>query len=301
MSGATHILAIDGGGSKTAAALLTRAGEEIARCRVGPANLYRDPAAGIAELGRAWEELCRLAGLRADRAAAATVISAGLAGASGGRQRRAFADAFPRFAARRLSSDGYTAYLGVFGTGPGALLSIGTGVVAFRCAPGGTPGIRAGWGFPAADRGSGAWLGLRLAGDYLDHLDGAAAIPASRLWAAVAATLGTERDRILAWLAAARPADFAALAPAIVAAAQDPLAAALLEEGAAHLLRLARALEPSAAAPLCLGGGLADIYRPRLEAALPGLILPADTRPDPLRGAWLVASGAVPPEYPDIA
>ncbi len=296
-----HILAIDGGGSKTAAALLTPDGEEIARCRVGPANLYRDRVTGLAEIGRAWEELCLQAGLQADRAADRTVISAGLAGASGAAQRRAFADAFPGFAARRLSSDGYTAFLGVFGTGPGALLSIGTGVVAFRCAPGGTPAIRAGWGFPVADRGSGAWLGLRLAGDYLDHLDGAAAIPQSGLWPIAAAQLGCERNGILAWLVAARPADFAALAPAIVGAADDPLAMALLDEGAGHLRRLARALAPSAAAPLCLGGGLAPIYRPRLEAALPELILPASARPDPLRGAWLVASGAVPPEYPDVA
>ena len=65
-----HILVIDGGGSKTAAALLTPSGEELARCRVGPANLYRDPVAGLAEIGRAWEELCRLAGFQPDREAA---------------------------------------------------------------------------------------------------------------------------------------------------------------------------------------------------------------------------------------
>ena len=183
------------------------------------------------------------------------------------------------------------------------MLSIGTGVVAFRCAPDGTPLIRAGWGFPVADRGGGAWLGFRLATDYLDHLDGAATVPASSLWTAAAATFGTRRDRILGWLAAARAADFAAVAPAVVSAAAeaDPLGLALLDEGSRHLLRLAEALAPAADAPLCLGGGLADVYRPRLEAALPGMVLPATARPDPLRGAWLVATGAVPPEYPDVA
>jgi hypothetical protein len=38
-----------------------------------------------------------------------------------------------------------------------------------------------------------------------------------------------------------------------------------------------------------------------LEAALPGVVLPASAHPDPLRGAWLIATGVVPPEYPDIA
>jgi glucosamine kinase len=298
-----HVLAIDGGGSKTAAALLTGAGDELARCRVGPSNLYRDPAAGLAEIGRAWEELCRVASLDTATAAGGTVISAGLAGASGAAQRDAYAEAFAGFAARRLSSDGYTAFLGVFGSAPGALLSIGTGVVAYICPPDGAPAIRAGWGFPVADRGGGAWLGFRLATEYLDHLDGVDALPRSRLWTTAATTFGTERDAILAWLGQARAADFAALAPAVTAAAADldPLGTALLDEGCGHLLRLARALAPTAAARLCLGGGLAAVYRSRLEAALPQTVLPATARPNPLRGAWLVATGQAPPEYPDVA
>jgi glucosamine kinase len=302
MSSLRHVFAVDGGGTKTAAALVTASGQELARCRVGPANLYRDPAVGLATITGAWEQVCTLAGLRSQDVRAGTVISAGLAGASGAEQRQAFAAAFPGFAARHLSSDGYTAFLGVFGSDPGALLAIGTGVVAFRRSNSRDPRILSGWGFPAADRGSGAWLGFRLAGDYLDHLDGAAAIPQSELWAVSAAALGRERNGILAWLASARAAEFAAMAPAIAAAAAagDPLGRALLDEGAGHLLRLARALGPAPGAPLCLGGGLADVYRPRLEAAFPGVVLPASRRPDPLRGAWLVATRVVAPEYPDI-
>ena len=29
-------------------------------------------------------------------------------------------------------------------------------------------------------------------------------------------------------------------------------------------------------------------------------MLPASCKPDPIRGAWLVATGEVPPEYPDV-
>lgn len=298
-----HVLAVDGGGTKTAAALLTMAGEQLAACRGGPGNVYRDLAGGLAAITTAWLQLCADAGLPPDLAADTTIVSAGLAGISGQLQRRAFASTFAPFAARHLSSDGYTAFLGVFGTSAGALLSIGTGVVAYRRGPNDLPSVRSGWGFPVADRGSGAWLGFRLAGEYLDWLDGGAAIADSSLWAVAAGHLGRDREAILDWLKSARAAEFAAMAPAVVGAAgaKDRLAEALLDEGAAHLLRLARALEPSPAAPLCLGGGLAQIYRPRLEAALAGTLLPASRRPDPIRGAWLVATGQVPAEFADVS
>ena len=297
-----NVLAVDGGGTKTVAALFDVAGQELARCRVGPANLYRDPVAGLATIMAAWQQACTLVGLSPAEAAPRTVISAGLAGASGEAQRHAYAAAFPDFAARRLSGDGYTAFVGAFGRQPGSMLSIGTGIVAFHRPIGGAAEGLSGWGFPVADRGSGAWLGFRLAAEYLDHLDGAAIIAESILYARAEAVLGRARDGLLSWLAAARAAEFAAFAPAVVEAARDgdPLGQALLDEGGAHLLRLARALDPSPQAPLCLGGGLADVYRARLETAFAAAVLPASRKPDPIHGAWLVATGEVPPEYPDV-
>ena len=304
MSKIAHVLAVDGGGSKTAAALLTAGGAELARCRVGPANLYRDPAAGLAEITAGLGTALPSGGpaARTDRG------DDGDQRRPGRCQRRARSARHLQRHSRALPPDASPATA----TPPFSACSATTRAPCSRSAPasspiaakpGGAPAIRSGWGFPVADRGSGAWLGLRLATEYLDHLDGAATVPASSLWAAAAATFGAERDGILGWLAAARAADFAALAPAVVAAAtaDDPLGMALLDEGACHLRRLADALAPAADAPLCLGGGLAEIYRPRLEAALPGVVLPPTARPDPLRGAWLVATGAVPPEYPDVA
>ena len=154
-----------------------------------------------------------------------------------------------------------------------------------------------------ADRGSGAWLGFRLAAEYLDRLDAAATIAGSLSTPGRKPRSGAAATRSLSWLAAARAADFAAFAPAIVeaAGAGDPLGQALLDEGGAHLLRLARALQPTRETPLCLGGGLADVYRARIEAAFPDATLPASCKPDPIRGAFLVATGEVPPEYPDVA
>ena len=76
MTNAEYVLAIDGGGTKTAAALLSWAGDPLASCRAGPANLYRDPVAGLTEIRRVWEMLCRQAGLSPDTAAGRTVMDA---------------------------------------------------------------------------------------------------------------------------------------------------------------------------------------------------------------------------------
>ena len=303
MATETYVLAVDGGGSKTVLVLVAARGLEVARCQVGPSNLYRRPSEGLAAILRGWHTLCAQAGLDAGATASRTTVSAGLAGITGEAQRRAFARAFADFAARRLSSDGYIGFAGTFGLGPGALLLIGTGVVAYRREAGGTLEMRAGWGFPAGDRGGGAWLGLRLASEYLDRLDGAADHPTSTLWAVAADRLGRERAAILRRLRSARPSDFASFAHPIVAAAaqHDPLGSVLLDEGSGHLVRLAHALAPSAAVPLVLGGGLADAYRPRLASQFPTDLPPAEVCPDPVRGALLIATGTMDPEFADVS
>ena len=98
-------------------------------------------------------------------------------------------------------------------------------------------------------------------------------------------------DRFAAWYT-----------PAVVAAAKegDPLGATLLVEGAEHLIRLGRAVAEGTQGALCLAGGLAEVYRPTLTGRLDVPLLPAETRPDPLRGAWLIATGAAAPEYDDV-
>jgi hypothetical protein len=53
---------------------------------------------------------------------------------------------------------------------------------------------------------------------------------------------------------------------------------------------------------LALGGGLAETYRAGLAAALgEAVLLGQHHRPDPIRGAWLVATGQVSPEFPDVS
>lgn len=299
MSKTPFILAVDGGGTKTRVALFDTGGTLRGERTGGPCNLYQDPAAGQAEIRRLWAAVAVAAGLEPAAAAGRTTLSAGLAGANAPGSRDRFAAAFADFAQALLSTDGYTALLGATGGRPGALLAIGTGVVGYRLTASGAVLKRSGWGFPIGDRGGGAWLGWRAIGDWLEFEDGYADQPPSTLWPELAATLGRSTGEILGWLKAARPAELAALAPRVVAAAQagDAKAMAILEEAARHHCRLAAALAPTPAEPLVLAGGLARVFRPALEATLgEALAEPARTA-DPLEGARLVAQGVRPAEF----
>ena len=297
MDQADYVLAVDGGGSKTDAALFNAAGDRLAQARSGPCNLFRDAAAGLAAVAEAWAACCAIAGLGIEAARPRTCLSAGLAGVSAPDAPAMFHAAFTDFAHLRLSSDVYTALVGGGGGKPGILLVAGTGTAACRLDASGTVARRGGWGFPAGDRGGGAWLGLQLASAWLDHLDGAGPPASPALWNAVAAALGHDRRAVLAWLRRASATEYATLAPAIVSAEAGgcPLAGSLLDEAATHLLRLARTLEPAAAMPVMLAGGLAPALRGRLQAGL-GTALSPVAAPSALHGAWLVGSGQVPAE-----
>jgi glucosamine kinase len=293
------ILAVDGGATKTRAALSTKAGTVLGEQVGGPCNLFQDPAGGLAEIRVLWQRLATGAGLDADVAAARTTLSAGLAGANAAGSKERFAAAFVAFATNHLSTDGYTSLLGATGGRPGALLAIGTGVVGYRLHASGDLAKLSGWGFPVGDRGGGAWLGLAAVGDWLEARDRYPDAPDSTLWPRLQALLGDSTADILDWLKAARPAEFASLAPIVIDAAStgDAKAQALLAIAAGHHVRLALALAPSPAEPLVLGGGLAGVFRGAIETALGPALADAGHTASPLDGARLIALGQSPAEF----
>jgi glucosamine kinase len=261
MDSITHILAVDGGGTKTRAALLALDGTPLAEHTGGPCNLFQDPESGLAEIRALWRHLAATAGL-APEAAARTALSA-----TGGK--------------------------------PGGLLAIGTGVVGYRLHSDGQVQKLSGWGFPVHDRGSGAWLGWRAIGDWLEWKDGYEGQPSSSIWPTLEATLGQTTADILGWLKPARPGDFATLAPVVIDAATsgDAKGRGLLAQAASYHLRLAQAMTPTPHEPLVLAGGLAPIFRPSLEAALGDALADATHTASSLAGAVLIAQGTSPAEF----
>ncbi len=296
-----YILAVDGGGTKTRAVLAPGKGGVIAEATGGPCNLFQDPAGGLAEIRALWQQLCLGVGLDPEAAAAVTVLSAGLAGTSAPGSAERFRAAFADFAALHLSSDGYVALIGAVEGRPGALLAIGTGVVGFRLRADGANRQFGGWGFPIGDRGGGAWLGFRAVGDWLERLDGYGADAESGLWPLLEARLGSSPSAILAWLKEARPREFASLAPLVIETAGrgDRHARLLIDEAADHLVRLAHALAATESEKLVLGGGLAEVFRAPIAAALGPALDRSARAGSPLDGALLIARGRSAAEFPE--
>jgi glucosamine kinase len=290
------ILTIDAGGTGTRAELRRTDGTVLGRGAGGPGNLFQNRAGGLEAMASAWREAAEEAGFDPARAAGNICLSTGVAGLSAAGALAAMRMSFAEFGELLLSGDGYAALIGAFGGGPGALLAIGTGVVGCALDEEGRVRRLGGWGFPAGDRGGGAWLGLQLLGAWLEWRDGIG--PASPLWEHLSAVLPDERPAILDWMARARSAEFAALARPLAEATGDPVAEALLDEAAIHLACLARALLTGSATRLALSGGLAPLFAPRLAAALGEERLALEAVPSVLAGAFLIGTGRAAPEFP---
>ena len=191
LAGITHVLAIDGGGTGTRAELRSLDGTLLGRAETGPGNLFQNRAGALAATLAAWQASCAAAGIAPDLLAPTTCLSAGYAGLSAPGAEADLRAACAAFSSVKLSSDAYTALIGAFEGGPGALMVIGTGTAGCVLDAAGKVRQCGGWGFPAGDGGSGAWMGLQLVGAWLDWRDGIG--EESLLWAPLSAALPADR------------------------------------------------------------------------------------------------------------
>lgn len=266
----THHVAVDGGGSGTRLRLYDADWRLLGEGRAGPSAL----GGGAAAAWQAIAEALAQAGLpRPDWSRLA--LGAGLAGALTRGQE--FVDAQPGLALLALDHDGSTQVLGAHG-GPGAVVAAGTGTVGFALRADGSRQLVSGWGWRCGDEGGGAWIGLRAVQLAQQALDGRA--PRGLLAEAVLAATGADRPRLLAWIAQADAAAFAALAP-LVLTSTDPAAQALLDEAAQALAAVAEALDPGL--PLCVSGSIGLRLSERLPAGVQARLRPA--RGDAIDGA----------------
>jgi glucosamine kinase len=253
MDGRDILIGIDGGGSSCRFALLR--GAERLEVAGGPANVHSDREGALRTLRTGLGELARRTGEDLVRAR----LHAGLAGIMTEEDARQVAAALP-VDRIRVTDDRPTTMRGALGAGDGTVAAIGTGSFFGRQA-GGSRRFIGGWGYQLGDEASGAWLGRRLLSAVLHAED--ALRPASPLTEAVGARFGGPAD-IVAFAGQARPGEVARLAADIAAHADDPVAAALLREGAEWILRAIRALGWTPGEGLCLLGGLGPAYAPHL-------------------------------------
>lgn len=164
MSG-TWVAALDGGGTKTALALASRAGEVL---------LLPEAAGCNPQDGPGWDAVLSAALARAAQAEGG--LAAAVLGIPGRGEVPAHDTAVDALLARLLPvhfeamNDVALAHLGAFGGGAGVLLLAGTGSMAWARGPAGEARV-GGWGDAFGDEGSAHWIGreaLALASRIMD-------------------------------------------------------------------------------------------------------------------------------------
>lgn len=278
-------LGVDGGATSCRARLTAADGRVLGEGWAGSANPRWGFDAAIAEILSATQAALVAAGLD-DGALARIHAGLGLAG-TGQRREREQVLAWPHpFASMTLETDAHAACLGAHAGGDGAILIVGTG--SCGCAiVGGVETRVGGWGFPASDHGSGAWIGLEAVRRALLAHDGV--VPRTALAEQVLDRFGHDPEAVVTFSLTAHPRDWAAFAPMVVAAAdeRDAMACALLAAAAADLAAMIDALLATGARRLCLMGGLAEPLTPWLPPPQRGVLVAPDG--DAMAGALLMA------------
>ena len=282
---------IDGGGTRSRARLVDRAGRTLAEASAGPCNPGTNLPWALESAASLWEQCCAAVGRPGTRRDD-VVLAMGAAGSymEGGAN---FIAQFPRFARESMISDGYAALIGAGGGAPCSLIIIGTGVAGHRLFSNGLSIQRDAWGWLAGDRGSGSYLGQKALRHFFAVLDGVA--PQDGLSRAVSQAIGGVEALRRGWMRDLGAARFGSLAPVVLAEAEvgDPMALRIRERAVEHLVALIGVIA-DADTPLYAAGGLVAPLKPLISAKL--AIPINEPRSDALTGCWLVATGQAPVE-----
>lgn len=287
------VIGIDGGGTTCRAAFASRDGRVLGRGRSGAANIRTDLTGARANI----VEAARLAIVEAgeDPTLIAKIPAVlGLAGANVGTYRDQLEAILP-FSRNLVVSDALIALEGAVGTGDGAIAILGTGT-AFMVRRHGDVRTVGGWGFLVGDQGSGARIGRDLLEETLLAYDGIA--EASDLTRAVLAVFRNDPRDLVEFTTTAKPGDFGGFAPMVFehAAKGDAVANRIIGRAVRDIEASLGVLGLRPGDPLCLLGGLAQLYAPLLSPALQALLRPPAQ--DALGGAVAMAARefAAPPD-----
>ena len=264
-----YILGVDGGGTRTRAAIVTENGRFCGLGVAGPSN-YDDVgvAQAQANIAAAIAQAREKAGLAPRPFAAAFLGMAGVVSDADRHIIRQIARSLNLAPAERVGvhHDIHIALAGGLMGEPGIALIAGTGSSCYGRNAGGQEWRAGGWGHLLADEGSGYWLGLSAMRCAVNAHDGRGQ-PTALLETIVNALELTHINDIMHRLYSRgmSRAEIAALAPQVIETAQngDQVANNLLDQAARDLAQcvvaVARRLDMTAACNLILIGGLMEI------------------------------------------
>lgn len=212
-------------------------------------------------------------------------IGLGLAGTEVPEACYQFSTAPHAFKTLVLKSDGYIACVGAHGGRDGAIITVGTGIVAWQIEQESTIRV-SGWGFPHGDEGSGAWLGLEAVRRTMHWYDGRT--EASPLYEAILAKFNHNFSDLVTWVNQenCHSRDYAALAPIVIEYAheKEPVAFSLLQQAVEHIhlineSLIKRSKDPHHLLPCVLEGGLARFMEPWVNESLKSRLVPCQYEP----------------------
>jgi glucosamine kinase len=267
-----YLIGVDGGGTGTRVRLADPNGVELAQASAGPSALSHGIPNAWTTILSAIGEACAVADIGSPPLSS-MAIGLGLAGVHNKDWAAQFIAADPGFAALVLDTDGFSTLMGAHGGQPGAIVAIGTGSVGEAMRIDGAKVEVGGWGFPAGDEASGAWMGLRALNHIEQVLDGRVA--GGAFARDVIEACGGNRDAVQIWLGRANQTAYASLARFVVMHGEsDPVARAILEHAGREVASIAHALDPGNSLPLALCGGLGEVLLGWLPPATRARCLP---------------------------
>jgi glucosamine kinase len=279
------LLGVDGGGTRCRARLATPGGDVLGEGAGGPANIRFGLDESFGAILGAAAQCLQAAGL-SQSALRRTVACLALAGASEPTHLAAARARTHPFRAAIVTNDAHAACVGAHAGQDGGIIIIGTGTIGWANIKGRQHRV-GGWGFPASDEGSGAWLGCEAVRRVLWAHD--ERIGWTPLLTELFADFRSDPDALVRFAVEAQPRDFGRLAPAVVGHAQrgDPVGRELMRDAAEHIDGLVRRLTALGAPRLCLVGGLAEPIAPWLAGETSRQL--AAPRGDALSGALALA------------
>lgn len=271
-------LGIDGGGSKCKAVIVTAGGQRLGEGCGGPANPYQNFEQSLDSVHTATRLALASAGLEPS-ASKQLYACLGLAGVNLPAVHQAFMRWQHPFGQLLVATDLRVACIGAHGGGDGAVIIAGTGSCGYAHVDG-QEWLYGAHGFPAGDKGSGAWMGLEAVKHVLLALDGFAA--PTRLTALLLHQLHATDAISLIENIGQGASQYARIAPLVLDAArqQDAVADAIVQAGADYISLLAHKLLTAKPPRLSLIGGLAPLLVPWLDPMIGSQLSPALEPPE---------------------
>ncbi len=259
------LLGIDGGGTGCRAAVADAAGRILGTGQAGPANISSDLASARANILSAAQDAIGQALSPGQTKAELPdlLVGMGLAGANAAGVVGRFIEGLP-FRHIRVETDAIAAVKGALQDNDGIVAAIGTGSVFARQTGGAIRQI-GGWGLILGDEASGAWIGRALLSATLGAAQGFQA-PTPLTQGLLDELGGT--DGIIRFSLTARPSDFAAFAPRVLAS-DDPVARRIMDHAVADAAASVAVLQGSDPVPITFIGGLGPAYSALLSDRWP--------------------------------